>query len=120
MMGTVTVQIGSVVAGNSGQTNDSRCDVTFEAEELSRRTQYGQDRNGGISDSRGVTETLYRCADGRLVVHVGDWSYWQNESNVYTLREVTEADLQPGGEFEQLGCEAGMGRPLTLDEALTA
>ena len=35
-----------------------------------------------------------------------------------TLREVTEADLLPGGRFELLGMNSGFWTPLTLDEAL--
>ncbi|MBI4672789.1 MAG: hypothetical protein HY741_14105 [Chloroflexi bacterium] len=48
-----------------------------------------------------------------------DWSHWQGEPNTYALHQITEADLQTGGQYEQLGREAGFGRPLMLDEALT-
>ncbi len=115
----VTVSIGSVVAGSSGQTNDNTREVEFVGESLASRTEYGLGRDGGITDSRGVTETLYKTEDGRLVVHVKDWSHWQSEPNTYTLHEVTEADLGANGQFEALDAEAGYGRPLTLDEALT-
>ena len=118
-MKQVTVQVGSVVTGSSGQTNDSRRDVAFEAEELATRIEYGEGRDGGITDTRGTTETLYKCPDGRLVVHVKEWSHWQGEPNVYTLREVTAEDLSVNGHFEALGSAAGMGRALTLDEALS-
>ena len=118
-MKQVTVQVGSVVTGSSGQTNDSRRDVTFEAEELATRTEYGEGRDGNITDTRGTTETLYKCADGRLVVHVKEWSHWQGEPNIYTLQQVTEDDLCVNGRFEALGSAAGMGRALTLDEALS-
>ena len=118
-MAKVTVSIGSVVAGSGGQTNDYTRRVEFVGEELASRTEYGLGRGGGITDSRGVTETLYKTEDGRLVVHVEDWSHWQGEPNVYSLVEVTEADLGANGRFEALGVEAGYGRPLTLDEALT-
>jgi hypothetical protein len=114
-----TVYIGTVVIGNGGQTNDSRRAVEFVGEMLGRRTEYGYGRHGNITDTRGVTETLYRTEDGRLIVHVDDWSRWRGEPSVETLHEVTEADLQPGGRFEDLGAEAGYGRALTLDEAVS-
>lgn len=119
MTDKITVLVGSVVAGSSGQTNDNTRGVEFEAEELASRTEYGLGRDGvGITDTRGVTETLYKAADGRLVVHVKDWSHWQSEPNTYTLHEATEADLSATGRWAALGAEAGMGRPLTLDEAI--
>jgi hypothetical protein len=118
-MKKITVQVGSIVSGSSGQTNDNRQDVVFVGEELASRTEYGTGHDGvTITDTRGVTQTLYRAEDGRLVVHVKDWSNWQGEPNTYTLLPVTESALQPGGPFELLGAEAGFGRPLTLDEAL--
>jgi len=118
MADKITVLVGSVVAGSSGQVNDDTKEVEFEGEELASRTEYGLGRGGGITDSRGVTETLYKTSDGRLVVHVKDWSHWQGEPNTYTLHEVTEADLSATGGWAALGAEAGMGRPLTLDEAI--
>ena len=117
-MDTITLKIGTIVSGSSGQTNDNRREVQFTGEELASRTEYGLGRQGGITDTRGVTETLYRAEDGRLLVHVDDWSRWQGEPNTYSLHPVTEADLQPTGRFAALGAEAGYGRPLTLDEAL--
>jgi len=117
-MATIRVRVGSIVTGDSGQTNDTRRAVEFEGDELGKLTTYGAGRDGGITDTRGTTETLYRAADGRLIVHVDDWSRWIGEPNTETLQEVTERDLQPGGQFEQLGHEAGFGRALTLDEAL--
>ena len=117
-METITVYVGSIVTSNSGQTNDNRKEVQFTGEELASRTEYGySDRSGGLTDTRGVTETLYRAEGGRLIVHVKDWSRWQGEPNIETLHDVTEADLQPNGRFDALGANAGFGRPLTLDEA---
>ena len=118
-MDTITVQVGSVVSGNSGQTNDTRREVEFVGEELGRRTEYGEGRGGGITDTRGTTETLYRAEDGRLIVHVNDWSRWQGEPDILSLHHVTETDLQPGGQYELLGAGCGFGRPLTLDEGLS-
>lgn len=113
----IEVFVGTVVAGNSGRTNDTRRPVQFDGEKLASWTLYGSGRDGNLTDTRGVTETLYRTDDGRLVVHVEDWSQWRGEPTTESLHEVTEADLEPGGEFEQLGREAGFGRPLT-DEAV--
>ena len=115
---SVKVLVGSVVAGNSGIVNDNTREVEFVAEQLAKLTEYGMGRDGGVTDTRGVTETLYRTDDGRLVVHVKDWSNWQSEPTTYSLHEVTEADLEGDGQFWALGLEAGYGRPLTLDEAL--
>lgn len=114
---TITVLMGTYVVGSGGIVQDDRWEVQFEGEELAQRTGYGYDR-GDLTDTRGVTQTLYRTEDGRLVVHVEDWSRWQGEPTTYTLLEVTEEDLGVGGRFEALGREAGFGRPLTLDEAL--
>jgi hypothetical protein len=118
-MSTIKLTVGTVVAGSSGQTNDNRRVVEFEGEELGQYNEYGEGRNGGITDTRGVTQTLYETADDRLLVHVNEWSRWQGEPNSETLQQVSEADLQAGGRFEQLGVKAGYGRPLTVDEALS-
>lgn len=116
--GTIEVYVGSVISGSSGITQDSTRVVQFEGERLATRTDYGVGRGGGITDTRGVTETLYRTDDDRLVVHVRDWSHWQGEPTTYSLHEVSEEDLGANGRFQALGAEAGFGRPLTLDEAL--
>ena len=118
-METITVQVGSIVSGSSGQTNDNRRDVVFVGEVLAERTEYGTGHDGvTLVDSRGVTQTLYRADDGRLIVHVKEWSHWQGEPNTYNLHEVTTADLSPTGQYAGLGADAGFGRALTLDEAL--
>jgi len=90
--------------------------VQFEAQKLGSVTIYGAGRDEGITDTRGVTETLYKTTDGQLVVHVDDWSRWQGEPSTESLHEVFKDDLETGGEYEQLGFESGYGRPLTLDE----
>ena len=118
-MDKITLHVGSIVTGSSGQKNDDRREVEFFGEQLASRTEYESDRSGSITDTRGVTETLYRSDTGRLIVHIKDWSKWQGEPDTYSLHEVTDTDLQPGGRFENLGHEAGYGRPLTLDEGLT-
>ena len=115
----ITLRIGIVTATGSVQQDLTR-EVEFVGEELARRKIYGySDRTGEVTDTRGITETLYRAEDGRLVVYVEEWSHWQGEPNRYHLFEVTEDDLGVNGRFEALGREAGFGRPLTLDEALT-
>jgi hypothetical protein len=92
--------------------------VEFVGEELANFTEYGLGRDGNATDTRGVTETLYKTEDGRLVVHVEDWSRWQGEPTTESLIEVEEIDLHAGGRFEQLGFEAGYQDALSLDEAL--
>lgn len=118
-MDTIKVHVGTIIGSSSGITQDNRREVQFVGEELATRTEYGHSDKGGITDTRGVTETLYRTEDGRLIVHVKDWSHWRGEPNHYSLHEITEADLQPGGQYDGLGTEAGFGRPLTLEEALS-
>jgi len=110
----IEVQVGQVRTLQSGQTEDNLRPVKFRGEVLGRRETY----TGG-DDTRGVTETLYKTEDGRLIVYVEVWSRWQGEWDRSNLHKVTEADLGVGGEFELLGRQAGLGRPLTLDEALT-
>lgn len=118
-MEKITVSIGSLVGMSSGFTQYNTREVEFVGEELARHTEYGySDRTGGLTDTRGVTETLYKTEDGRLIVYIEDWSRWQGEPNHYSLVEVTEDDLGINGRFEALGNEAGFGRPLTLNEAL--
>jgi len=118
-MEKITVRIGSVVGLSSGQTQATTREVEFVGEKLATRREYGySEHTGGITDTRGVDETLYKTEDGRLVVYVENWSHWQGEPNSYHLVEVSEDDLGVNGRFEALGREAGFGRPLTLDEAL--
>jgi len=118
-METITVRIGTTVGMSNGRSQDRIREVEFVGERLGDYTEYGYStRGGGLTDTRGVTQTLYRTEDGRLVVYVKDWSHWQGEPNVYSLHEVSEEDLGVNGKYEDLGCEAGFGRPLTIDEAL--
>jgi len=119
-METQKVLVGSAVSGRSGIYEDDLRPVVFQGEELGGSITHGTDRVGGLTDTRHMTETLYRTEDGRLIVHSNDFSAWQGEPCTQTLAEVTEADLRPGGRFERLGRQCGYGRPLTLTEALTA
>ena len=116
-MDTQTVTIGTVETLSNGRTQDGRRSVEFKGVQLATRTEYGYHK-ANLTDTRGTTETLYQVEDGRMVVHVEDWSRWQGEPTTESLHKVTEADLQVGGRFEALGAEAGFGRPLTLDEAI--
>lgn len=117
-MKNTTVLIGTIQTTSSGHTQDRTREVEFEAEELGKLTDLGTGRDGGLTDTRGTTETLYKAGDDRLVVHIKDWSHWQGEPIIYSLHEVTEGDLAGSGKFARLGHEAGYGQPLTLDEAL--
>jgi len=117
-METITLQVGTVESLRNGMTQDNRRPVEFAGEQLARRTEYGKGRDGRLTDTRGVTQTLYRAEDGRLIVHTKTWSQWAGEPTDETLQAVEENDLQTGGFFDLLGLEAGYGRPLTLDEAL--
>jgi len=116
-MKTVKLWIGTEQHMRDGRTQDLTRPVEFEGEELAKLITFG-DHKGSPTDTRGITETLYRTEDGRLVVYVEEWSRWQGEANHYDLIEATEGDLGATGRFETLGREAGFGRSLTLDEAL--
>ena len=113
----ITVLVGSITSSGT-IINDFTHEVKFEGEQVAQQTEYGMGRSGTPTDTRGVTETLYRMKGDRLIVHVKNWSHWQGEPNNYVLQEIEEVDLKTGGRFERLGWEAGYGRPLTLDEAL--
>lgn len=117
-MDTITLKIGCYTVGN-GFVQDNTRTVKFEGKRLAQRTDYEAGFND-LSDTRGTTETLYETDDGRLVVYVEEWSRWQGEPNIMRLHRVDEADLGVNGKFEALGREAGYGRPLTLDEALSS
>lgn len=54
-------------------------------------------------------ETLYRRADGRLLVRVT--RRCDNDRPVFITWEVEEADLWPGGRFEELGRACGITSP---------
>ncbi len=116
-MAKITVSIGSFQVGHGGQVNSTLRPVEFEGEMVAQYVEYGT-HEGNVSDARGVTQTLYRIAEDRLVVHVEAWSRWLGETTVTSLHQVVLPDLQVSGRFEALGHKAGFGRPLTLDEAL--
>ena len=111
-MDKVKVYVGRYARARNGQVIDDTKGVEFEAEKLALL------RRPDLDGTRGTDYTLYRTASDRLVVHIYQWSKWQGEPDEYILREVSESDLGPDGEFWLIGEEAGMGRPLTLDEAL--
>jgi hypothetical protein len=118
-MDKYTVFIGTMEVLSDGQTQDDRRPVEFEADRLGEYTAYGyDDKSGRLTQTRGTTETLYRAADGRLVVHSREWSHWRGEPTIESLRQVSAGDLEPTGDYEALGVACGMGRPWTLDEAL--
>ena len=113
-METIRLEIGSSVVNNSGRVIEDWRPVEFEGEKLAETHPH----SGARSDTRGTVQTLYRAADGRLVVYVYNWSRWQGEPDTKQLCEVSEADLSPTGRFAQLGHEAGFWDTMTLDQAL--
>lgn len=115
----IQVLVGTCVTGTSGQKQDNTRSVLFRATQLAQVIEHDYDtEKDALSDTRGITSTLYRTDDDRLVVHVKDWSNWVNEHTTHTIAEITLADLALGGPYERLGQEGGFGRPLTLEEAL--
>ncbi len=111
-METITLEIGAVTVIDGREQDDMR-PVEFAGEKVGNRRWFTDDRG-----TRGIDETLYRTADGRLVVYVEDWSRWQGEPTITKLVAVTPEDLDVGGRLEALGRACGMARNLTLDEAL--
>lgn len=116
----IPVNIGELVTSNSGTTNDTRQAVQFTGEKLGEYHEYGTDHHGNITDTRGTTQTLYRVADGRLIVHRHVWSRWVGEPDSESLYVATEKSLQPGGLYARLGAVCGFGHPMTLEEAIGA
>ena len=115
----IRVMVGTIETLHNGFRQDDRRVVEFTGHELGSLTSYGVDEEKGcLTDTRGATETLYITQDGRLIVHVNDWSRWRGERSIERLHEVTEADLQTGGDYELLGAQCGFRKPLSLDEAL--
>lgn len=115
-MKEIEVYVGTYADGGT-VSHDTRRTVRFTGERLAQYVQYGL-YLGKATDTCGTTQTLYRADDGRLIVHVEDWSKWKGEPTKYSLFAVTEADLKPGGRFELLGREAGFWSTLTLDDVL--
>lgn len=109
-MDKLTVYVGRVVAGPTGELHDTRQQVEFEGELLGERIEHGMKRNVcGHAGSEGRTETLYKSADGRLLVHVHQWSEHPGKLSIEELHEISETDLLPGGSFALLGAECGFG-----------
>ena len=108
-METVELKIGAVVGLKNGALEDRRRPVVFEGEKLGE---------GGWHDD--VRLTLYMTADGRVVVYIEARSHSQGGPFSCALRAVTLEGLGIDiGVDELLGRVAGMGRALTLDEALS-
>jgi hypothetical protein len=96
-MPTQKLQIGSIRTIGGRKHNLTRT-VQFEGEEVATRTAYiNQER------TRWVTETLYYATDGRLIVHVENWSQQEEQGTIYSVLEITGVELQKGGRFEELG-----------------
>jgi hypothetical protein len=114
---TIRLKVGVERCLQDGRVEERMQVAEFDGERVAEVNLFGTHR-GKVTDTRGTRQALYRTADGRLVVHVEDWSNWQGEGSHCRLHEVHAVDLGPIGKFAELGQEAGMGRPLTLDEAL--
>ena len=118
-MVNIRVMAGSIETAHNGFRQDNRRVVEFTGQELGSLTSCDYDAGKGcLTDTRGATETLYKAQDGRLIVHVDDWSRWQGEPSTESVHVVKESELEAGGQHEQLGRECGFGQPLSLDEAL--
>ena len=107
-METVELKIGPVVGLKYGALEDRRRPVVFEGEKLAEHGWYDD-----------VRLTLYRTADGRVVMYIEARSHSQGGPSVCALRAVTPEGLGIHVGIEVPGRAAGMGRALTLDEALS-
>jgi len=72
--------------------------IQVKGEQVATRTEYTDPRG-----ARGITETLYRTPDGRLLAYSHYWTATQGEPVTYRVEEVTPDDLAAGGRFEALG-----------------
>ena len=111
-MDTIKVYVGSSGTSHSGMPLGDLGPVEFEGEKVATVTTLEGD------ETRWTTQVLYKTTDGRYVVYVQEKTQWVGELSHYKLIEVSLEDLGVGGRFEQLGRKGGLGRPMTLDEAL--
>ncbi len=103
------VWVGHYEHRDGHREEDGLLPVEFDGSRLGTHTDYVWDR------AHGVTETLYRTSDGRLVVHLESWT---PDTDDHELILIGEADLQIGEQFEHLGRHVGYAPALTVDEAL--
>lgn len=115
-MEKIQLLVGSVIVGVSGVTLDTTRKVVFVGERLAEHSITGI-HEGQITDTRGTKQALYRTSEGRLIVYVVNWTDWVGKPTTYTIQETTRAELAE--HFPDLADQIGLGRPLTLDEALT-
>ena len=118
-MSILRIYVGEFESSESG-TRDERDIVSFEGDELAdlRHEDPSKFYNPGGS-YMDMTKTLYKAADGRLVVHseiAGEIGGTVRSSS--WIEQVTVEDLRPGGRLEDLGQQLRPKRTLTLDQAL--
>ena len=114
------VKVGSYCTFPSGRVQDKTRRVRFHGEKLGSYTEFKLDPiSRSLTDTRGATQTLYRTDDGRFLVHIEDWSRWNDEPTRYNLLEIEEEDLWTGGRFEFLGRKTGLTPPMSLEEYLS-
>lgn len=103
------VYVGRLVPMPDRTVQDWREEVIFEGEKLASRVKHAADwkSNAGF-DPYETVETIYRTADGQLLVYVTSWSGWPANPTIESLRELSEVDIQPGGRFHALGALAGL------------
>ncbi len=119
-MQKIRLTVGRQQTTSSGAEDYRTRSAEFVAERVGEYRELGTGRDGRPTDTRGTIQVLYRAEDGRLVVHIQEWSKWQGEPTIFSLVQAGPADFEPGGRFYDLGVESGVeqSRPLTLDEAL--
>lgn len=64
-METIKLEVGTYSTNNNGMPIDRTRPVEFEAEEMGTWADYSD-------ENRPTKQTLYRTADGRLIVYVAD------------------------------------------------
>ena len=100
---TISIFVGYCAWTDTYGTGDYE-KVEFEGKQLAKLVIPGEG-----TDSH--TETLYKTTDGQLLVHVEDLTSISGAHGAeLALHEVSEADLQTGGRFQDLGREAGYVR----------
>ena len=109
--GTVKLKVGTSRRPVGGDWIVDLYTVEFAGEKLGHVTHESD-------EGPTLTETLYRCANGRFVVHLEIDPRWEHEERSSLLVEVTKADLGHDGKFAQLGEACGFSQAMTLEQAL--
>ena len=72
----IRLQVGTV-SGRMGESDDLS-EVKFTGRELANYTEYHGETSSG--DDRGTDYILYQTKKDKYLLHINNWSRWQNEN----------------------------------------